>query len=659
MLAALPPPGPGLFPTLFPVLAPGCAEAPHPRHGNTCSQCVSSPHQLGCSSCIRLGFDCTCACGTHSPRSRLYVVNRGLAVDLPDIFRPDSYKWAFFRPFGAAGKLQGLSFARLFNLSGWEAEASFEHAFARWRRGAFERAARPHAARGRAWRSASRLGAFVHHLAAGRPPRLRALPEGGAAEAAAGAPRVLIVDPCAPTGLPEKGLAMCYGGAAVPALMHLDLHAQLSRQARRMGLRVDALVLAEPTPRARNYLLREFDDVLVYPLRAAAAELTPLHLQRTAAELRTRGYAAVVTWTGFLLGFADELARALGVRTRYLGRHAVNELDKVGVRQLLVAARAAGATPYRRVRSVGHATIHSAPYARRHPPPPPPGASLRQWVPADGRRRARPRGGGVGRAAANATGGALLAEDACFPCFLKVASTVGGSAGRPQLHSFSGRINDEPALEAAARELLGGRGERQTFILERYLHGPEVFAEVLVHRAELLRLTFRALKLPLHSHANPERGEAALWQWPAVLTPRQHALCSRVAAATVAALDLQSGAFGIQLVLDEEADGCAFLEINMRPHSWPLLHDEAVQLYFGDVWLYSEMSIRIALNQSREVLESRMTERTLPPPYQMTAICHGSSKGLQLFYIEWLMWRQVQGLCNVTVQPFSGAWATN
>ena len=39
------------------------------------------------------------------------------------------------------------------------------------------------------------------------------------------------------------------------------------------------------------------------------------------------------------------------------------------------------------------------------------------------------------------------------------------------------------------------------------------------------------------------------------------------------------------------------------------------------------------------------------PPYQMTAICHGEGKATQLFYVEWIMWRQAQGYCNVTVKP--------
>ena len=47
----------------------------------------------------------------------------------------------------------------------------------------------------------------------------------------------------------------------------------------------------------------------------------------------------------------------------------------------------------------------------------------------------------------------------------------------------------------------------------------------------------------------------------------------------ILALELRSGVFGIQLVLDETVTGgCAFLEINLRPHSWPLLHDEVRQL---------------------------------------------------------------------------------
>ena len=44
------------------------------------------------------------------------------------------------------------------------------------------------------------------------------------------------------------------------------------------------------------------------------------------------------------------------------------------------------------------------------------------------------------------------------------------------------------------------------FILERYLHGPEVFAETIVSRGKVLRCTFRALKLPVNSGANLHKG---------------------------------------------------------------------------------------------------------------------------------------------------------
>ena len=76
-----------------------------------------------------------------------------------------------------------------------------------------------------------------------------------------------------------------------------------------------------------------------------------------------------------------------------------------------------------------------------------------------------------------------------------------------------------------------------------------------------------------------------------------------------------------------------------------------MQLYFSDVWHYAELSLRVALNQSRSQLERAMSDPDDSPPYQMTAICHGEGKATQLFYVEWIMWRQAQGYCNVTVKP--------
>ena len=115
-------------------------------------------------------------------------------------------------------------------------------------------------------------------------------------------------------------------------------------------------------------------------------------------------------------------------------------------------------------------------------------------------------------------------------------------------------------------------------------------------------------------------------------------------------------------------------------------------------------TLRIALNQSRAELLQHISASS-PPPYQMTALCHGVAKCVpsrrrswpcacliweaaaaslfvgqaaaasrfiaqaadslptsfgrktQLFYIEWLQWMQAEGHCNVTIRPFTGAWA--
>ena len=147
----------------------------------------------------------------------------------------------------------------------------------------------------------------------------------------------------------------------------------------------------------------------------------------------------------------------------------------------------------------------------------------------------------------------------------------------------------------------------------------QVFAETLVSRGDVIRCSFRALKMPLHSSSNPHQGRLAVWQWPAVLTAAQSSACLAIVRETVAALDLQSGVFGLQLVLDPTAGGCAFLEINLRPHLWPMLHDVAVQSLFADVWLYSEMAVRIALNESTATLLSRATPAHQKPRLQMTA----------------------------------------
>eukprot|EP00966_Prymnesium_polylepis_P013420 309835-Prymnesium_polylepis.1 len=115
-----------------PMLLAGCVEAPHPRHGEACSQCLRNPRGSGCTECIGLGFNCSCVCGPHElDGSTIFKANRVLTPNIPEYIGPDAFRWSFFRPFSNEA-LQGSTLPARYNMSGWELDPVFEGAFARW-----------------------------------------------------------------------------------------------------------------------------------------------------------------------------------------------------------------------------------------------------------------------------------------------------------------------------------------------------------------------------------------------------------------------------------------------------------------------------------------------------------------------------------------------
>ena len=143
---------------------------------------------------------------------------------------------------------------------------------------------------------------------------------------------------------------------------------------------------------------------------------------------------------------------------------------------------------------------------------------------------------------------------------------------------LSGRLTDVAAATAAYERIKSLVAPLTPMLLEPHLQGAEVFAETIVSRGAVMRVSFRALKLPLPPNASEAEG-VAVWQWPAVLSPTQKQACELVVLDACAALDLRNGVFGLQLVLDEATEGgCALLEVNLRPHMWPTLFEPAIQV---------------------------------------------------------------------------------
>ena len=292
-------------------------------------------------------------------------------------------------------------------------------------------------------------------------------------------------------------------------------------------------------------------------------------------------YDGVVTWGGFQVVHADILASKLGVPAsrRYTGKYAVDESQKIRIRQLLANAGAAGAVPFQAMRSsVELERVHAE-------------------LVASSKHRSSGR--------------------ICFPCFLKVERHKGGTSGWGFHHSnvtnerqvFSGKLITATELLKAGRKMLKEvRGK--PLILERFLNGPLIWAETIVVDAAVYRCSFRLM-----------RGRTGVTA-PARLDASDELACRRVVDDAVHALDLQSGVFGVQLIVDRRGrSNCSFLEINMRPHGIPLLHDPDFQLYFSDGWRYGVVALLLATGSSHLLPEVMTDHVATPPPFQLARKC--------------------------------------
>jgi len=233
-----------------------------------------------------------------------------------------------------------------------------------------------------------------------------------------------------------------------------------------------------------------------------------------------------------------------------------------------------------------------------------------------------------------------------FPAFMKPAVGEGMSASLSQ-GLLSGELHNASQLELAARRILESNttadkwaridgllsnSEGRVCILERFLRGPEIFVETVVRAGEPIALSLRASKMPRHGATELP----AEWHWPAQLSAAQQQQCKAAARTAVHALRLQNGVYGIQLVLDANL-GCVFLEINLRPHNWPMLFHASVQLFFQpDLWLYPVVALVIALGGD----PTPYMWLNSPAPLTMAARCYGEVRESicgELWFPEWVM----------------------
>jgi hypothetical protein len=147
-------------------------------------------------------------------------------------------------------------------------------------------------------------------------------------------------------------------------------------------------------------------------------------------------------------------------------------------------------------------------------------------------------------------------------------------------------------------------GTSHKIVIERYLKGPLVYAETAVRRGRVFRCTClackrsprrpfshryaetavrrgRVFRCTLRAATHGGKGLDGHYAMPADLpNASAESQCRATVAITVEALDLQTGIYGIQLVMDD-AYGCALLEVNFRPHGWPLLMEPSFQRLFS------------------------------------------------------------------------------
>jgi len=393
--------------------------------------------------------------------------------------------------------------------------------------------------------------------------------------------RVLIIDPMSSQGrLPSQIARIAW---------------RLSLIARQSNVQLDALVWNNNISAGIVNAIRPWYKRL--HLSPAKGPGYAMRWSKLLARLRYCQYSAVITWQELQVGFADRIAGDLGVPNvrRTLGgvRAKGLALNKGLARKLVndYTSDRRGALPYSIVTNVREA--------------------MQQAIV-------------VG-----------------FPLFLKPLLGTGQSAGMAT-ELLSGRINDMEKLQAEVTRILGddiawlqmakrSNTRLRHLIMEPFLNGPEIFAETTVMGGVPLAVSLRASKLP-------RRPEAATnlpseWHWPALLEEAEAAECQEAARNIVRALELQNGVFGIQLVLDRKL-GCTFLEVNVRPHNWDMLHDTSAQLFLQpDLWHYGLMALMIALGQPPHAFMHLATK----PAMRLSAFCCGNHRESQLIHRETLM----------------------
>ena len=188
----------------------------------------------------------------------------------------------------------------------------------------------------------------------------------------------------------------------------------------------------------------------------------------------------------------------------------------------------------------------------------------------------------------------------------------------------------------------------------------EVFASVAVFQGEVVAASLRA--------SRRVDGDTVKWRWPALASKVAAAECEAAVRAAFLALDVRNGVFGAIMRArggggggggsgsGGGGGGCALVAALPRPHRWPLLGDEGMQLFFQpDLWLEEVAALMLAHGESPA---PAMRLRTTPP-LVLEARCDlrggGGQLVGQLLYAEWLVRLSALGACELTISP-SPSW---
>ena len=495
----------------------------------------------------------------------------------------------------------------------------------------------------------------------------------------------------------------------LPPRRHLlaALSLQLPTAARRLGIKMDVLVdSAAASAEGARRLRCEY--AAVYTCNCKRLGLSTL-----GAWLRSSSgakphpalrYDAVITWSGFHVRHADMLARFFSPLPphradelpTYLGRHNLSEGSKSSIRRLLAGTPSAGSPHLELVAPAGQARSElsrlnrslTGPAGPCYPCMVKPDCSI---------------GGSAGEGAAQRA----IATDFHSLGFhaVRIRSLMDGTSpptairasnDSPITGKASTRAGGPAAAAAAAATAATAAAARlppldsaattcaaQPLIVERLLEGPIIYAEVAVRRGAVFRCSFRA--------STDERRR--VYAVPALLGAREHEACGRVVREVVQALDLRNGVFGLQLVITQpqaqpqsqtqtqqpqpqphepqpqpqpqppHARGrggaspqCAFLEANLRPHGWPLLHEASVQALLTDEWNYAALALLLALDADDEQLTAVAPRRTgAGAPLRMEVRCREDvPMAERLTHSDSLMLHHLLGVCNVSVFHAAG-----